>query len=125
MLLDPIGGENAEPAISIDKRDANDADLDDEIFDTQTVAPNGDAIFKIKVTNTGTEDLKNIVITDVLAPNCAGSVNFPNTKPSTFENFVTTDNGDNVFNPGETFEYICRQSNTTADYINIATVDAA
>lgn len=123
MLLDPIG-ETGEPAISIVKEDANSDDQDGGAYDTQTVAPNGDAVFKIKVTNSGTEDLRDIVITDALAPNCAGSVTLPSTAPSTFTNFVEDGNGDDVFNPGETFEYTCTAPNTTDDYTNVAGVTA-
>jgi hypothetical protein len=70
MLLDPIG-DDGEPKISIDKRDDNSADQDNSRGnDTQTVQSNADAIFKIKVTNSGTEDLTNIVLTDENAENC-------------------------------------------------------
>lgn len=52
------------PAIDINKRDANDGD------DTQTVSVGGTANFEIIVTNTGTEDLVNVVVTDPLEPAC-------------------------------------------------------
>jgi len=66
------------PAITIDKTDANSADIDGNIGnDTQTVNVGNGAVFKIRVTNTGTEALKNIVLSDTLAPNCAGSVTLP------------------------------------------------
>jgi uncharacterized membrane protein len=88
MLLDPIGSEG-KPNISIDKRDANTADLDTIIGnDTQTVLTSNQAVFKIKVTNTGTEDLTNIKLEDARAVNCRGDVTLPSTKPSTWNNFV-------------------------------------
>jgi cysteine-rich repeat protein len=53
---------NPTPQIDIDKRDANNADLDGSIGnDTQTVTSGTAAVFKIRVTNNGTEDLRNIV----------------------------------------------------------------
>jgi len=52
------------PAIDIDKRDAVDKD------DTQAVVSGGTANFEIVVTNTGNEDLVNVVVTDPLESAC-------------------------------------------------------
>ena len=113
------------PAIQLVKSDANPADLDGNVGnDTQTVNTGSGAIFRITVTNTGTEGLTNIVLTDPVAPNCAGLVTLPSTFPATFSNFAHTGNGDTVFNPGETFTYTCSKANTTVNYTNIANVTA-
>jgi len=78
------------PQIVIDKRDANTADLDGNIGnDTQTVISGNDAVFKIRVTNNGTEDLKNISLSDSMSANCAGNVTLPSSFPSTWGNFIT------------------------------------
>lgn len=81
------------PNITIDKRDDNSADTDGAIGnDTQTVVSGATAVFKIRVTNNGTEDLKNLELTDTIAPNCAGSVTLgstPTYPTSTWSNFAT------------------------------------
>jgi len=79
---------NGCPDIKIDKRDANPDDLDGIIGnDSQLVGSGAKAVFKIRVTNNGEEDLKNIVLTDALSPNCGGNITLPNTYPSTWSNF--------------------------------------
>lgn len=122
-------GTSVTPTILITKTDANNADLDGNIGgnDSQTVYSGSSAIFRIRVTNTGTEDLKNIVLTDAIAPNCAGGVTLPSTFPSTWSSFVTSGSGnhsDALLQPGEYFEYICDRGNTTSNYTNVARVDA-
>ena len=116
------------PQILIDKRDANSADIDTVVGnDTQTVVSGNAAIFKIRVTNNGTEDLKNLVLSDTIAPNCAGSVTLPTTYPGTWSNFATAGSGnhtDNILQVGEYFEYTCDKGNTTVGYTNTARVDA-
>lgn len=80
------------PNVTIDKRDANPNDSDGTVGnDTQTVSSGAKAIFKIKVTNNGTEDLKSISLSDTVAPNCAGDVMLGSTpnKPSTWSSFST------------------------------------
>jgi uncharacterized repeat protein (TIGR01451 family) len=61
-VTDPV--DPTDPAISIIKRDAIDKD------DTQAVEVGGTAAFEIVVTNTGDEDLVNVVVTDPLEPAC-------------------------------------------------------
>ena len=61
-VTDPV--DPTDPAISIIKRDAVDKD------DTQAVEVGGTAAFEIVVTNTGEEDLVNVVVTDPLEPAC-------------------------------------------------------
>lgn len=96
------------PSISVDKTDNNTLDQDGSTRnDTQTLNVGDSAVFEITVTNTGTEDLQDIVLTDVIAPNCGGSVTLPATSPATFLSFSHTGNNDAVFNPGETFTYTC------------------
>lgn len=60
-----------EPAIQVIKSDANSNDLDGIQFnDTQTVVQGTSAIFHITVKNSGFEGLKDIQLTDTLAPAC-------------------------------------------------------
>jgi uncharacterized repeat protein (TIGR01451 family) len=122
------GTTSLNPSIVIDKRDANSADIDGSIGnDTQTVAVGNSAVFKIRVTNNGTEDLKNLVLSDSMAPNCAGSVTLPSSYPGTWSNFATAGSGnhtDNILQVGEYFEYTCDKGNTTGNYTNSATVNA-
>ena len=114
------------PSIAIDKTDgANSQDEDGSTGnDSQTVDRGDSAVFKITVTNDGTEDLDTIVLTDSQAQNCAGSVTLPSTFPSTWSSFTTTATG-NVLKPGESFSYECIKTNTTSNYTNSATVTAA
>nr|MDD3720246.1 hypothetical protein [Candidatus Gracilibacteria bacterium] len=119
--------EPSTPLIQIDKRDANPDDLDGNIGnDTQTVNIGSGAIFKIRVTNNGTESLKNLVLTDALSPNCAGNVTLPSTYPASWGNFTSSGAGNhtnNTLEPGEFFEYTCSKANTIANYTNSATVN--
>ena len=119
---------NPTPQIDIDKRDANSADLDGSIGnDAQTVTSGTAAVFKIRVTNNGTEDLRNLVLSDAMAPNCAGNVTLPSTFPGTWSNWShggSGNNTDNILQVGEWFEYTCNRANTTAPYTNTATVNA-
>lgn len=122
-------GTTPNPQILIDKRDANSADLDGNIGgnDSQTVYSGNTAVFKIRVTNTGTEDLKNIVLSDSVAPNCADSMTLPSTIPGTWSGFVVGGAGnhaDAFLQPNEYFEYTCDKGNTTINYTNTARVDA-
>ncbi len=119
---------NPQPQIDIDKRDANSADLDGSIGnDTQTVTSGTAAVFKIRVTNNGTEDLRNLVLSDAVAPSCAGNVTLPSTYPNTWSNWShggIGNHSDNILQVGEWFEYTCNRANTTAPYTNSATVSA-
>ncbi len=122
-------GTTVTPQVLIDKRDANPADLDGIIGnnDSQTVYSGNIAVFKIRVTNTGTEDLKNLVLSDSIAPNCGGSVTLPSSIPGTWSGFTMGGSGnhnDALLQPNEYFEYTCDRSNTTANYTNSARVDA-
>jgi len=122
-------GTTVTPAVLITKTDANNADLDGNIGgnDSQTVLTGNNAVFRIRVTNTGTEDLKNINLTDSIAPSCSGGVVLPGTYPSSWSSFTTGgsgNHGDALLQPGEYFEYICDKGNTTSNYTNVARVDA-
>lgn len=115
-----------KPSVQIDKTDENPNDQN-STDDIQKVNKGEEAIFKIRVTNNGTESLKDIVITDSQAPACAGLVTLPGTYPSTWSDFATGGTGnktDAVLEPGEWFEYTCEKDNTQSAYTNIAKVDA-
>lgn len=72
----------------VDKTDANPDDQNSS-NDIQKVNQGDRAVFKIRVTNDGTENLRNITLTDVRAPNCAGDITLPNSYPSTWSDFTT------------------------------------
>ncbi len=115
------------PSIKIDKTDGANSNDQDGITgnDNQKVDKGETAVFKIRVTNDGDESLKDIVLTDAQAENCAGTVTLPATYPNTWTSFTvggTGDTTDVVLEPGEWFEYTCEKSNTQNDYINSATV---
>ncbi|OGD70403.1 hypothetical protein A3I18_02770 [Candidatus Campbellbacteria bacterium RIFCSPLOWO2_02_FULL_35_11] len=95
------------PAISIVKDDNDNHD------DTQTIASGGTATFSIVVTNTGTSNLTNVIVTDPLTPNCA------RTSAQTLGMYPGL-----TFDPGETFSYTCTVSNVIASFVNTARVDA-
>ena len=121
--------EDTNPSITIDKTDDNASfDQDTQVGnDTQTVKNWDKARFRITVTNNGTEDLKNIVLTDEKAANCAGNVTLASTYPSTFSGFTISwdwDHTNSILEPGESFTYTCEKDNTTQDYTNSATVNA-
>lgn len=123
-----VGGTTG-PEITIDKRDANPDDRDGVIGtnDSQTVLRGAKAVFKIKITNSGIEDLNNIVVTDAIAPTCAGTVTLPSSYPSTWSAFSITGAGnhtDAILQVGESFEYTCEHPDTQANYTNVARVDA-
>jgi len=120
-----LGRDSVDPTSD----DRTNADLDGNVWgnDRQTVEPGERAVFRIRVTNTGTDDLNNIVLTDDIAPNCAGSITLPNTFPNTWSNPVVAGSGNNsdaVLQPGEYVEYTCTRANTTENYTNIADVNA-
>ena len=108
------------PQITITKDDADNSD------DTQEADANGDATFTITITNTGTEDLCNIQLTDLPSdPTLAGATCAP-----TFAS-IDTDNGaaaagsgDGQLLVGETETYICTIAGATADYVNTIAVVA-
>jgi len=108
------------PVIDIVKNDNNSADLDLDIWgnDSQTVNSGSLATFGIIVTNTGTEDLINVVITDPLVSACSRTIIETNTILQTIGNL------DTVFNIGESFPYNCTDPIVTANYTNVITVNA-
>lgn len=113
------------PSIAVDKTDNNPVDQDGVVRnDSQTIDSGESAVFEITVTNDGTEGLTNIVLSDPLGPNCAGSVTLPSTSPTTFLTFTHVGNNDAIFDPGETFTYTCDRPNTTESFVNTVTVEA-
>jgi uncharacterized repeat protein (TIGR01451 family) len=77
------------PAISIAKNP-----------NSQTVTKGGTATFTITVTNTGDVTLTNVVVTDVLSPNCDRNVG--------------------TLNPGQSVTYTCTKQNVQSDFTNVA-----
>lgn len=64
---------NPTPSILIDKTDGNPSDFDGSVGnDRQEIQSGQNAIFKIRVTNNGSqESLQNIALNDTRAPACA------------------------------------------------------
>lgn len=127
--------EKPVPKISVDKRDDNADDLDGNKGgnDSQTVTIGSGAVFRITVENTGTETLKNIVLTDAQASACATKAGtYVDLVAKTFKNgndavvtIAVSGNGnhtDGVFQPGEVFTYACSKANTQTAYTNIVVV---
>ncbi len=82
--------------------------------DFQIIPNTGTAVFHIKVTNTGEVDLKNVVVTDAMAPGCARNI-------STTD-LTTPPVG--VLEVGKSVSYSCQRSGVTESFKNIATVVA-
>jgi len=97
------------PSIKIEKYSKNDADSDgntthtEATDDTQTVESGAKAVFEIKVTNDGDEDLVDVAVTDALAPECNTTIG--------------------ALAVGAVHTYTCEKANTTANYVNVAKVD--
>ena len=87
--------ETGEPAIDIRKQA--------EGPDTRTFPSGSDVTFEIVVTNTGDEDLDNVVVTDVLAPECDNDIGF--------------------LAAGDSVTYTCTVFNVTASFTNEACVE--
>ncbi len=87
------------PAIKIVIDDADNYD------DRQTVEEGGMATFTVTVTNIGEEDLKDVVITNPLAPQCDRSA--AETKA-----LYKTD----VFKVGDSFQYTCKSAAVTKSF---------
>jgi len=102
---------SAMPMIMIDKDDADNTD------DTQEVMSGGVATFTITVTNNGSVDLENVVVTDALTPGCDITL--------TATELATIGNLDAVFNPGESYSYTCTTvGGLTMGFTNVVTVNA-
>ena len=117
-----------KPDISIDITDANSYDIDKVTGDdTQTILSGGIASFKVRISNIGTEDVKNISVADNLVPGCNGTINLPNMYPTVWSNFTVGGNGnhsDSNLQPGEFIEFTCSQPNTVGSFTNSITSNA-
>jgi len=90
------------PMVTVDKNDADNGD------DAQTINSGGDAVFTITVSNTGTEDLCNVSVSDPNGLAC--------------EMTYTANGGTLVV--GDTWTYMCTVPGATANYVNTAIVNA-
>ena len=128
------------PEITVLKLDYNTYDLDgekgafknlkEETRDNgQKVKVWDDATFRIRVSNTWNEDLKDIKLVDAKAWACAtNDGTFVNLWGKTFNNKVggstnimfgwAWNHNDNILQQGEFFEYDCTQPNTPGEYTN-------
>src|SRR3989344_5696937 len=102
-----VSGIIGNPSINITKNDNDNGD------DTQAVVSGGTATFTVVVTNNGTRDLIDVVVTDALAPNCNRT-----------ESQTTGLYPGLVFDPGESFTYTCTDTDITSAYTNTIRVDA-
>lgn len=108
------------PPLDIDKVDANSKELDWIIWnDLQKLTIWSWAIFKIKVKNNWTWTIKNIIISDPMAPNCAWSFS---SRPSSWENFSSTATVNWELKSLESFEFTCRKENIFSWFVNRITV---
>lgn len=106
------------PLLQINKLDANQADQDGNIGnDTQTIASGEAAVFAITVTNNHTENIINVAVTDALSPTCNLTV------AQALVEIAADGNGNNDFEPGESFTYNCTDPAVQAGYTNTAVVD--
>lgn len=112
-----VVANNQTPSIRIDKDDSTPGTPDTDGNDTQSIDYGGTATFTITVTNDGPVALRNVSISDPLAPSCSLSVVL-----TTLE-IQTIGNQDAFFDPGESFNYLCNANNVTAPFTNIATVN--
>jgi hypothetical protein len=94
-------------AIGIEKRNGTNTG------DEQTIARGGTATFTIIVTNTGEENLTDVVITDPEASHCDRSA-------SQTRNLYTGD----LLDPRESFTYTCTDDDVQTGYVNTARVTA-
>lgn len=121
------------PEIQVVKIDANSNDKDTiQWNDTQTVWLWDTAVFLITVKNNGTEDLKDIILTDAQAGACDSNGQVVSLSTKKFTNKLWTvvnlllsgkgDHDDSIFQIGEVISYTCEKWNTQSDYTNIVGV---
>lgn len=99
------------PQIQIIKSEIADHD---NAEDFQIVASGGTATFHIKVTNTGEVDLKDVVVTDEMAPGCARNISTEDLDESTPVGVLKVD---------QSVTYTCEDTNVTESYTNVAEVE--
>ena len=98
LLLQTTSVVGADPRVTVDIRKQT------EGADSRTVASGDDVDFEIVVTNTGEFNLVNVEVTDAVSPQCDRSIG----------NLAV----------GQSFTYGCTVLNVTADFENVARVDA-
>ncbi|MBS9775078.1 DUF11 domain-containing protein [Candidatus Gracilibacteria bacterium] len=130
--------ETKKPEIKVEKLDGNEKDLRPKARstdgsrpanDVQTVALGKDAVFEIRIKNTGTEDLKDIVLTDSVEgktiSQCGGKVDFSAKKVGgkyTFTYLEKVNDKNNILEVGEMISYKCSVPDTKKGYTNTISV---
>ncbi len=104
------------PSIIVEKDDSDNLDDEQEIDEDET------AKFSVIVTNDGDEVLENVVLEDALSPDCDRD------ESETRDMIRKIGNYDSLFDPGEEFAYLCKETSvsvdTFPDEINTVCVDA-
>lgn len=137
IVIPPV--QPVTPSIELLKWAANPSDKDtvktgdNDANDTQSVEsvdPNDQAVFRIKIENDGEVDLKEVVVFDNYAPQCALSkaqvaeilTQGVSTK-ATISNVTRSagTNNNNILEVGEFFRYDCTQDGVRDGYTNRAT----
>lgn len=103
------GYYSLNPAIQIIKSETSDHA---NATDFQIVPNAGTAIFHIRVTNTGEVDLKNVVVTDAMAPGCARNVSTTDLTSAPVGILVV----------GQSVNYSCQSTGVTESFENVAVV---
>lgn len=85
----------------------------DTATDYQIIAQNAKATFHIKVINTGEIDLKDVKVTDALAPSCSRDVSA----------LDLTASPAGILKVGESVNYTCQSNAVTASFTNVASVE--
>jgi uncharacterized repeat protein (TIGR01451 family) len=106
------------PKILVDKTDNNPSDLDGWVSDTQEVNFTDKAVFKITITNNGTEDLKDVYLIDDIPNNTVDAIKCNKTIAEVNTILEIIWNNDQILNIWESFDYSCDRENVIWDFDN-------